>query len=130
MKKTYYFSHDHYSRCDMKIILLQSKYGMEGFGIYWAIIEKLHENNGWLQNDCSILAYEFRVKEDIIKDIINSFDLFIFKDKSFSSNRVLFNLERISEKSAKAKAAASRRWDKNITVINAIKLNVAKKGKK
>lgn len=44
-KDTFYFSHDYNARNDPKILELRSEFGMEGYGIYWSIIETLAEDN-------------------------------------------------------------------------------------
>ena len=44
MKDTFYFPHDYNSRTDEKIKLLIRKHGIEGYGIFWAIVEDLYNN--------------------------------------------------------------------------------------
>lgn len=44
IKDAYYFPHDSNAQHDERILQLRSKYGWEGYGIYWAIIEKLRES--------------------------------------------------------------------------------------
>ena len=39
--KDLYFSHDRNALNDNKISLMRGSYGMEGYGVYWAIIEAL-----------------------------------------------------------------------------------------
>ena len=41
MKKTSYFSHDSNARNDEKILAVRMKYGAEGYGIYFMILERL-----------------------------------------------------------------------------------------
>ena len=43
MKDAYYFSHDSNARNDQRLIKIRMKYGMEGYGIYFGIIEILRE---------------------------------------------------------------------------------------
>jgi len=43
MKDAYFFSHDMNARNDEKIAELRSKYGFEGYGIFWALIEMMAE---------------------------------------------------------------------------------------
>ncbi len=45
MKQTYYFSHDYHARNDDKVLMLRAKHGMEGYGIYWALVEMMYENS-------------------------------------------------------------------------------------
>ena len=44
MKDAYYFPHDSNAQHDEKILQLRSGHGWQGYGIYWAIIEKLRES--------------------------------------------------------------------------------------
>ncbi len=44
MKDAYYFPHDSNAQHDEKILQLRSKFGWEGYGLYWAIIEKLRDS--------------------------------------------------------------------------------------
>lgn len=39
-----WFQHDHNARNDLKLQLLAGRYGYEGLGVYWAIIEIMHEH--------------------------------------------------------------------------------------
>ena len=43
-KDAYYFPHDSNAQHDEKILQLRSTHGWQGYGIYWAIIEKLRES--------------------------------------------------------------------------------------
>lgn len=44
-KDSFYFSHDYNARNDPKILELRSEYGMEGYGIYWCLIETMAEDD-------------------------------------------------------------------------------------
>ena len=43
-KETYYFSHDYNARNDQRILQLRFKFGWEGYGIYWALLETMAED--------------------------------------------------------------------------------------
>ena len=43
-KDAYYFPHDSNAQHDEKILQLRAKHGWEGYGLYWAIIERLRDN--------------------------------------------------------------------------------------
>ena len=42
-KETFYFSHDYNARNDIKIQALLVEHGAAGYGVYWIIVEILHE---------------------------------------------------------------------------------------
>lgn len=108
-KDTYYFSHDYHSRTDPKILRM-IKDGWDNYGLWWAIIEMLHEQKGYLPTDYSNIAYELRTDCERITKVIESYDLFLIKDGRFTSQRVIDNLKYREDKSTKASASANVRW--------------------
>ena len=43
MKDTYYFQHDYNPTADPKMQALIGEFGAEGYGIYWRLVEMMHE---------------------------------------------------------------------------------------
>ena len=134
MKKTY-FPHDSNARNDIKLIKVRAKYGYEGFGIYFALIELLFsEDNKLCIDDYETLAFGLNCNADILKDIILNFDLFIVDDNCFYSKRLTNTLDEINKRSLKASENAKKRWG-NATAVqthsdsNAIKVNESKLNK-
>ena len=74
-----YFSHDYNTRLDKKIKRLISKHGMQGYGVFWAIIEDLYNNANALQLDYESIAFDLRIDENLVKSII--LDLQLGEDK-------------------------------------------------
>lgn len=94
MKTTNYFPHDHNARGDEKIINLRMIHGWKGYGLYWGIVEKLHEStNGELDKNYTVLAYDLREEESLIKSIIEEFALFNLNGETFTHHRVKENIE-------------------------------------
>lgn len=80
-KEAYYFSHDSNARQDEKILALRMKHGWEGYGLYWALVEKLREASSYsLSRNYNIIAFDLRVDAAKIKSIIEDFGLFSFTD--------------------------------------------------
>jgi hypothetical protein len=133
MKETFYFSHDYNARTDEKIKKLIKKHGMMGYGIFWSIVEDLYNNANELQLDYEGIAYDLRTDTEIIKSIINDFDLFRIKDKLFGSISIQRRLEERNKKSESARQSAYKRWrnDANSLVsnTNVLKTNTINKGK-
>ena len=101
MKKTNYFSHDSNARNDDKILAIRMKFGAEGYGIYFMLLERLREDSKYMSiRDYNMIAFDFRTSVDKIKSIVEDFGLFIFTEdgKYFYSEN--FN-ERMSVKDAK-----------------------------
>ena len=84
---------------------------MLGYGIYWSLVEDLYHNNNKLEDNPALLAYDYRCTTELIKSVINDFDLFIVKDGYVSSNSIQKRLDERNEKVYKAKQSASKRWE-------------------
>ncbi len=106
-----YFSHDIFSRENLKIKRLLAKHKMEGYGIFWAIAEFLHNHENKISVDeLDLLAMDIGAKKEKIESIIFDFGLFSVRKNVISSKRVAQNLKLQKEKSKKAREAASVRW--------------------
>ena len=120
-KDTFYFSHDYNPRADEKIKLLIRRHGILGYGIFWAIIEDLYNNANALRTDYEGIAFDLRVDTNIVKSVINDFDLFIIKDDFFGSLSVQRRLDDRNAKSKKASNSANYRWNKSKDDANAMR---------
>ena len=116
-KKTY-FNHDSNARNDEKIVALRIRYGAEGYGVYFMLIEMLQAAPGCtLEKDYKALAFDLRVSARRIKSIVEDFGLFTPTDggKKFYSERLVRYATEVDEserrRSAAAQYAASMRWD-------------------
>lgn len=113
-KKSFYFPHDCNARNDERILAVRMKHGMEGYGVYFAIIEKLTESTDYmLVKDYNTLAFDLRVGADIIKSIVENFGLFQFADNgkllySESLQERMLPLEEIREKRRQAGVASGK----------------------
>ena len=116
-KKTY-FNHDSNARNDEKIVALRIRYGAEGYGVYFMLIEMLQAAPGCtLEKDYKALAFDLRVSARRIKSIVEDFGLFTPTDggKKFYSERLVRYATEVDEserrRSEAAQYAASMRWD-------------------
>lgn len=99
-KEAYYFSHDSNARNDEKLLAVRMKHGWEGYGIFWAIVEKLRESSDYvLSKDYNLLAYDLRVPADKIKSIVEDFRLFELTEngKGFYSERLHNSMQQKEE---------------------------------
>ncbi len=109
---TYWFRHDVDAVSDRLMQRLIRKYGMEGVGIYWSIVEVLYKENGILNlDDIEDLAFSFHVEHDLVRDIVCESDLFIIEGNEFYSERILKELAVKKEISDKAKQSIEARWN-------------------
>lgn len=80
-KDAYYFSHDSNARNDEKIIAVRMKHGVEGYGAYFMILERLMESTNYIHvKDYNTIAFDLRVSNTLIKSIIEDFGLFEFTE--------------------------------------------------
>lgn len=110
MKDTYYFPHDYNARNDPKLQRVVMKLGMTGLGCYWSIVEMLYEEGGYLRIEYDRISFELRIEENVIRQLIEDFELFKIKDGSFYSSSVLERIEHRMSKSVKCKESINKRW--------------------
>jgi len=107
-----YFSHDFGARNDPKLIKVLMKLGQEGKGVFWDLIEMMYEQNGkLLLSECESYAFALRTKCEVIKSLINDYDLFVNDGERFWSISVLNRLDFRNTKSIKASESAKKRWE-------------------
>lgn len=112
MKESFYFKHDYNARQDPKILKMLSKQGLEGYGIYWALVEIISSQTGklFIPKDYEAIAYELRTECDRIKSVVEEYDLFEFDEVNIWNNRIdTDNKDRV-KKSKQARDAAKERW--------------------
>lgn len=123
-ERQYYFSHDANAKDDAKIILLIDQLGLEGYGIFWVLVETLRGSEGY---KCTLkiipgLAKRYNTSSEKMLTVIKQFDLFQIVDNEFfyseSLNRRMFEYaEKIEKKSIAGKKGMLARWNKNNNVI-------------
>ena len=114
MKEAFYFSHDANAQHDPKVIKMLYEMGWQGYGLYWAVVEKLrNEANYKLPLDYKCLAYALRTDKDILKNLINKYGLFSIDDTDFYSESLMERMKIKDTKSMKARESANARWNKS-----------------
>jgi len=100
-----YFPHDYFARNDIKCQALISDFGYEGYGLYVAIYEILHEQGGKIKKFPKLyegLAFQLKVENEpfikLIEALIKQYELLAQDDNYIWSNRVLKNLDEIKKK--------------------------------
>lgn len=101
-KEAYYFSHDYSTTNDPKIQALLGKFGAKGYGIYWRVVEILHEDQEhklYLKPYIfEAIASTFKEEVELIKEIIDYqikiCELFKKKGNYIFSERVLENINK------------------------------------
>lgn len=134
MKDTYYFSHDYNPTSDPKIQALIGEHGAVGYGLYWRIVEMLHEDE-LHKLQCKKYIYLALAKqmltsveqvESIIKNCIDTYELFKTDGDFFWSERVMRNINKRTELSNKRSKAGkmSAEMRKNSTSVEQVSTSV------
>jgi len=95
MKSGYYFPHFEDARNDRKIKRLRKELGIEGYGIYFMILEILRSQSDYKYpiNDIDLLADDFNTSEAKVKTVIFNYDLFVIETTDFFSIRFIENMQ-------------------------------------
>ena len=117
-KDAYYFSHDSNARNDQRLLKIRMKHGMEGYGIYFAIVEMLREQQDYILTlpDIPCIAYDLRVEIGLIEEIVFNYDLFEVDDDKFYSRSLKRRMEKLDEKK-KVRAEAGRKGGKTTAKV-------------
>jgi hypothetical protein len=128
--KSYYFSHDYNAANDTKVLFLRHQLGMEGYGIYWFIIERLADAGGKLPIELiPVLAMQMQSTDIKVKGVIMQFDLFRIDEGEFWSERLNDHLGLRAKLSESGKSGALNRWKNGVANGVAIGEANAKKRK-
>ena len=125
MKQTY-FPHDSNARNDIKIVRLRKDLGLEGYGIYFCLLEMLFSDKNMINiDDIDTIAFSLQCESKVLSAVIKNYDLFVINDNSFYSARLNETIGQIVKKSARASENAKKRWEnkQSHSEGNTIKLN-------
>ncbi len=113
-KDAYYFSHDSNAHKDPKILKLRAKFGWEGYGIYWAIIETLREqtNYKWKASDKQLLSFCISNGEEKVNQVIDTcleIGLLVIDENDFIHSESLTRRMKIKEEISEKRREAGRK---------------------
>ena len=127
---TYYFSHDYNAANDTKILFLRHQLGMEGYGIYWYLIEQLANAGGKLPLELiPVLSMQMHCTDVKVNGVLMNFDLFTIESGEFWSHRLQDHLDLRLKLSQSGKAGANNRWKNGGAIGEAIGEGNAKERK-
>ena len=125
-KDAFYFPHFANARHDRKLKRVQKELGLEGYAIYFQLLEILREQLDYKYpvNDIDLLADEMGTSEPKVKAVIGNYDLFTLdEDNNFFSIKQLYYLQPYIEKTQRARIAAKKRWDNVNDDANAMQMH-------
>lgn len=114
-KPIHSFKHESNARNDERLVAVRRNCGMEGYGVYWAIIEMLRDSDGYsLALEYAPIAWELHVSESLVKSIIEDYGLFVISNDVFYSHRLsseMTHLEEVSKTRSKSgQIGMKSRW--------------------
>ena len=121
MKNAPYFSHDANAIIDKRIIKMRRKYGLEGYGLYWVLLELMRQEPDYrlTKDEDTYIQVEALSDPTIgVKEFIDDcIEIGLFEEaegcfysRSFL-NRMAEKDGRAAKRQQAAKKAASARWD-------------------
>lgn len=120
--KEKYFSHDANARSDQKMIRLRRRYGMEGYGVYFALLEMMFSEPDnklpYTDEQFDAIAYELHAELNVGEMVSYCVDIGLFAtdEEFFWSESFLRRKREVEEKTEKrtqrASNAAIARWSR------------------
>lgn len=122
-KDAFYFPHDSNARMDNKILDMRAKYGAEGYGLYWMLVEILREQPEYkyplgkfafrslaMQMNCDSGLLEGFILDCCTEFVDENSSLLSMDDNYLWSASLLRRMQVVDELSETRKAAAEKRW--------------------
>ena len=120
-KDSFYFPHDSNAKDDPKCMLLIDQLGLEGYGIYWVLVEMLREQPDYRcpMKLVPVLAKRYNTSAEKMKTVISSYDLFVVEnDEFFFSESLINRMVPMDEKKKQLRLNAESRWKKSQLIEN------------
>ena len=114
-KDAYYFSHDSNSKDDPKCVLLIEQLGLEGYGIFWILVETLRDQPDY-KYPLSLLpaiARRYNSTTQKVETVVKAYNLFEFtEDDFFFSVSLMCRMKHLEYKRELASIAGKKSAEK------------------
>ena len=122
MKKDQYIPHEISMRNTSEVMNLIEKEGMEGYGIYWAIMEYLRVQDGYTGDIQSLksLARQLRVRLPKLKRIMENYGLFSCTETTFLSPKLVEVMKPFEDRRARIEAYKRDKQKRNSLEISEV----------
>lgn len=114
-RENIYFSHDANAMNDPKCMMLITQLGMEGYGIFWGLVEFLRQQKGYRLPLSMIgsIAARFMVSQQKVETVIRGYGLFVIEnDEFFYSQSLRDRMEIMDKRKLASKIANEVRWSR------------------
>ena len=116
MKDAYWFHHDSNAKDDPKCSMLIEQLGLEGYGIYWVLVETLREQTEYKYplSMIPIIARKYNTTAEKVRVVVGNYGLFtltgdeFFLSESLCRRMESWDLKRLSASNA-GKVSAQKR---------------------
>ena len=108
-RENIYFSHDANAMNDPKCMLLIDQLGMEGYGIFWGLVENLRQQPEYKMPLVLIpaLATRFKSSESKVKTVISAYGLFVVENDEFFYSQSLRDRMTLMQKKIESRKNAA-----------------------
>ena len=108
MKDAFYFPHDSNAKDDPKCSMLIEQLGLEGYGIYWVLIETLRDQPSYRYplSMLPIIARKYNTTAEKVRVVVGNYGLFtVTTDEFFLSDSLCRRMEKWDAKRIQASEA-------------------------
>lgn len=116
-KDAYWFRHDSNAKDDIKCVLLIDTMGLEGYGIFWMLLEtlRIEISHKCLLSSIPSLAKKYNTSPEAVSKVIKDYALFEIEGEYFFSKSLL---NHIPTKKNGASGEKHWRWKGGVTPEN------------
>jgi hypothetical protein len=124
-KNKEYFPHDQDASEDPKMMLVITQLGLEGYGIYWILIEYLRKQPGYVAPLIILdsLARKYGCSREKFEVVLTKYNdlfdtpLFVINHSTFHSPSLQDRMSKLDGKRQMMKQNALKRWEKDANVM-------------
>ena len=115
MKKDQYIPHEISMRNTTEVMNLIENEGMAGYGIYWALMEYLRVQDGYMGNIQALktLTKQFKIRLPKLEKILKGYGLFVCVGNTFYSPKLVEVMKPFEDRRARIEAYKRRKEKEN-----------------
>ena len=104
-----YFPHQYNAHDDEKLQQVIINHGLAGYAVFFLLLEYLgQKKDRVLSKDFyKVLSWNYRIDEDIVRSVVEDYELFEVSDNHFSSDGLNDRMSALDDKIAKRRAAGA-----------------------